>query len=213
MRRRRNSWNESDPFPMALFMPSMERYLSVSDVIYSIDLFHARARRRSAPTSKACRCRKSTGKRVGGEVTLKCISFAPCWRSMVMIFLPVVALTIESSITTILLPLHRVVVRVQLELYAEMADRFLRLDERPAHVMVPDQAHLEGDARGLGIADGGAYAGVGYGDDHVCLDAALPGKLPAEGLSARCIRSCRISGCRAGRNRYIRRCSGAAPPS
>ena len=73
-----------------------------------------------------------------------------------MIFLPVVALTIESSMTIILLPLHRLVVRIELQFYAEVANRVLRLDECPAHVVVSYEAHLKGNAGGLRVADGGA---------------------------------------------------------
>ena len=80
------------------------------------------------------------------------------------------------------LPLHRLVVGIQLQLYPEMADRLLWLDERPPYVMVPHKAHLERNARGLGITDGGAYARVGYGDHHVRFDAPFPCKLSPEGL-------------------------------
>ena len=47
-----------------------------------------------------------------------------------------------------------------------------RLDECAAHVVIAGEAQLEGDARCLGIAQRGAVAGVGNGNDE-CLDGVI----------------------------------------
>ena len=44
--------------------------------------------------------------------------------------------------------------------HADLADRLGRLDEGAAHIVVADDAHLEGNARELGKADGGRDAGI-----------------------------------------------------
>ncbi len=51
------------------------------------------------------------------------------------------------------LALHDLAHGVELDLDAEVADRLLRLDERPADVVIADEAEGEGDARLLGVTE------------------------------------------------------------
>ena len=74
--------------------------------------------------------------------------------------------------------------RVELHLHAEVPDRLLRLDERPAHVVVADEAHPERDAGLLGVADRGAHAGVGHRHDDVGRHAGFARELLAEAACA-----------------------------
>ena len=72
---------------------------------------------------------------------------------------------------------------VQLDLHAEVADRLLRLDEGAPHVVVPDEAHLEGDPGRLGVPERRGDARVGNGDDDVGVYGALLRQLPPESLA------------------------------
>ena len=47
------------------------------------------------------------------------------------------------------------------------------LDERPSHVVVADEPHLQRDPGGLGVADGGDQPGVGDRDHHVGVHAGV----------------------------------------
>ena len=70
-----------------------------------------------------------------------------------------------------------------LELDAQLADALLGLDEGAPHVVVADDAELEGNAALLGIADGRGNAGVGDRDDHVGARGGLAGELGAHLLA------------------------------
>ena len=73
-------------------------------------------------------------------------------------------------------------VDVVLELDAQVADLVARLDEGAPHVVVADDAELEGDA-GLGrVADGGGHARIGDRHDHVGLSRRLARELGADAL-------------------------------
>src|SRR5215475_8699009 len=63
-----------------------------------------------------------------------------------------------------------------------MADLVGGLDEGAADIVVSDDAELEGNPGGIGIADGGGYAGVGDRDHDVGLDRRLPRQLGADSL-------------------------------
>ena len=70
--------------------------------------------------------------------------------------------------------------RVELDPDAEVADRLLRLDERPADVVVADQPHLHRQARLLREADRRADARVGDGHDDIGGDRRLARQDAAE---------------------------------
>ena len=84
------------------------------------------------------------------------------------------------------LALDDVVQGVELEPDAELSDRLARLDEGAPDVGVLDQALPEGDARLLGVADGGRGPGLGGRDDQVGLDRVLAGQRAAH-LDARLV--------------------------
>jgi hypothetical protein len=71
-----------------------------------------------------------------------------------------------------------------LELDAEMADAVGRLDEGAADIVVADQAELERQAGGLGVADRRRNAGIRDGDDDVGGGGVLLGELGADALPA-----------------------------
>src|SRR5262249_12567910 len=62
---------------------------------------------------------------------------------------------------------------VELHTDAKMANRLLRLDECASDVMVANEPHSHRDARRLGVADGGADAGVGNRHDDIGLNRGL----------------------------------------
>src|SRR4051812_38005434 len=64
-----------------------------------------------------------------------------------------------------------------------MADRLLRLDERPADIVIADQPELERDLGLLCITDGCRYAGVRYRRNEIGCDAIFSRQLPAEFLT------------------------------
>ena len=68
---------------------------------------------------------------------------------------------------------------VQLDLDAEVPDRLLGLDEGPSHVVVADQTELEGNARLLGVAQGGRDARIRNRDHNVRVDGGFTGQPPA----------------------------------
>ncbi len=73
--------------------------------------------------------------------------------------------------------------RVQLELDAEVPDRLLGLDEGSSHVVIADQAQLEGYPGFLSIAHRRRDAGIRHGNHHVGIDMVLPCQLPAKLLA------------------------------
>ena len=72
---------------------------------------------------------------------------------------------------------------VQLDLHAEVADRLLRLDEGSPHVVVPDEAHLEGEPGRLREPQRRGDARVGHGNDDIGIRRALHRQLPPESLA------------------------------
>ena len=54
-----------------------------------------------------------------------------------------------------------------LQLHAELADPLLGLDEGAPHIMIANDAKLEGQAKFMGIADGGGHAQIRNRDDHI----------------------------------------------
>ena len=70
--------------------------------------------------------------------------------------------------------------RIELHPHAEVANRLLRLDERAADVVVPNESHPHRDARRLRVSDGGADAGVGNRDDHIGIDGRFTRERAAE---------------------------------
>ena len=101
----------------------------------------------------------------------------------------------------------------QLQAHAEVTDALLRLDERAAHVVRPDEAHLERDAPRRRVADGGRDARVGHRDDDVGLDGVLARQGAAERLARRRRRSGRRAASRDARSRRTRRRTSAAAPA
>src|SRR2546427_3946143 len=63
---------------------------------------------------------------------------------------------------------------------AEVADRLLRLDERPPDIMISNQAHAHRHAALFGEADGGTHARIGNRHDDVGIHRSFPGKPPSE---------------------------------
>ena len=110
----------------------------------------------------------------------RCTSRAPAAFTIFTIFRLVVPRTSESSIRTTRLPSRMLRTGIQLHLYAEVADRLLRLDERPADVVVADEPHAQRQPRLLGEADRRAHAGVGDGHDDVGVDRVFAGEHAAE---------------------------------
>ena len=107
---------------------------------------------------------------------------------------------------------HRAV-GVVLQADAELADRLGRLDEGAADIVVADDAELERNAGGLGIADRRRHAGIGHRHDHVGRRPAPRGRARCpclRGSDRRCGRRRRSP---AGRNRCTRRCRAAAAPA
>ena len=70
--------------------------------------------------------------------------------------------------------------RVELHLDAEVADGLLRLDERPADVVIADQAESQRNARCLAVADRRAHARVGDRHHDVGFNRRLGGEDSAE---------------------------------
>ncbi len=70
-------------------------------------------------------------------------------------------------------------VHIELEAYAHVADLLGRFDEGPAHILVADDPHGIGNARLLGIADGGGGAAIGHRADEICLHRAFLGQFHA----------------------------------
>ena len=74
--------------------------------------------------------------------------------------------------------------RVQLQLHAEVADALLGLDERPADIVVADQAESKRNAAFGCVPNGRRHAGVGHGNDEISGDVRLAGELAAHLLAA-----------------------------
>ena len=74
---------------------------------------------------------------------------------------------------------------VQLQLDTEITDGLAGLDERPADVVVADEAEPERDAGFIRVADGGGNARVGHGHHQVRLHGMLAGEQPPQHLAAR----------------------------
>src|SRR6185295_11228001 len=72
-----------------------------------------------------------------------------------------------------------------LEANAELADLLGRLDEGTPDIVIADDAELVGDARLLGVADGGGNAGIRNRNDDVGRGRRLAGKLCAHRLADR----------------------------
>src|SRR5260221_13924500 len=81
------------------------------------------------------------------------------------------------------LPRHELAYWIELHLHPEVADGLLWLDERPADVVVPDQAIREGNPGLTGVAEGREHARIGNGDDDVGVDGAFARQLRAEALA------------------------------
>src|SRR5438034_2485794 len=73
--------------------------------------------------------------------------------------------------------------RVELHLDAKVPDPLLRLDERPADVVVSDQAHLIRRPGFFRVPECRARAGVGYGDDDVRRHRILARELAPQRLA------------------------------
>ena len=82
-----------------------------------------------------------------------------------------------------LLALEQFPHRVELDPDPEIPHGLGGLDEGPAHVMVPDHPHLEGNPRFLGIPDGRVVARVGEGHHKVGVHGRFLGQAAAVGLS------------------------------
>ena len=98
---------------------------------------------------------------------------------------------------------------VVLEANAEFADRLGRLDEGASDVVIADDAELEGNAAGLGVAERRRHAGVGHRHDDVGARRGLARELARPSPCARRRPIVRARSSRAGRNRCIRRCTAA----
>ncbi len=70
--------------------------------------------------------------------------------------------------------------RIQLDLHAEVPDGFLGLDEGPPHVVTPHDPVVKGDARALGVPQGGIDARVGDRHHDVRLDRSLLRQKPPQ---------------------------------
>ena len=77
---------------------------------------------------------------------------------------------------------HRAV-GAQLHAHAHFARVLGGLDEGAADIVVADDAHLEGQAAGLRVAQRGGHAGVGHRHHHVGGHAALLRQAPAHALA------------------------------
>src|SRR5262245_43590998 len=74
---------------------------------------------------------------------------------------------------------------VELDADAEVADLLARLDEGAADVVVPDEPHVEGDARRPRVTERREHAGVRNRHDDVRVRRLLPEQLLAEALPHR----------------------------
>ncbi len=107
-------------------------------------------------------------------------SAAPASRIMRTILREVVPRTIESSISTTRWPAMISAHRVELHLDAEVADRLLGLDERPADVVVAGHPELERQARLAAVAERRVEAAVGHRHDDVGGGRRLARQLGAQ---------------------------------
>ena len=71
----------------------------------------------------------------------------------------------------------------ELQAHAEVTDALLRLDERAADVVRPDEAHLERHVALRRVADGRGDARVRDGNDDVGLDGVLARERATERLA------------------------------
>ena len=79
------------------------------------------------------------------------------------------------------LALDDVAHRIELDLHLGHPERLGGVDERPADVVVPDEAVLELDAGDLGEAERHRVGAVGHAEHHLAAGRRLlPGKLAAE---------------------------------
>ena len=113
----------------------------------------------------------------------KCTSLAPASRIMRTIFTEVVPRTRQSSISTMRLPATTARLALCFSAHAELADRLGRLDEGAADIVVADDAELEGNAGGLGVAERRRHAAVGHRHHHVGVGRRLAGELAAHALA------------------------------
>ena len=117
----------------------------------------------------------------------------------------VVPRTIESSISTTRWPSMIAAHRVELHLDAEVADRLLGLDERPADVVVARHAELERQPRLAAVAERGVEAAVGHRHHDVGGRRRLARQLGAQAAARPRPPSRRRPRCRGGRSRRARR--------
>ena len=118
---------------------------------------------------------------VGGLLMRRWTSRAPASRTMPTILREVVPRTIESSMSTTRCPSRTSRTGFSLIFTPKERMDWLGLDERPAHVVVADEAPLEGQPALLRVAEGGAHPAVGHGHHHVGGGGGLAGELAAEG--------------------------------
>src|SRR6516165_7416288 len=118
---------------------------------------------------------------MGGEAMRKCTSLAPASRIICTIFTEVVPRTMESSMSTIRLPLTTA--RLALCLRRTPSWRICWLGSmKVPDIVVADDAELIGNVRLLGIADRRRDAGIGNRDYHVGGGGRLASELRAHGL-------------------------------
>ncbi len=78
---------------------------------------------------------------------------------------------------------EHVAVGVVLQADAHVADGVGRLDERAPDVVVADDAEIERDAGGFGVADRGRRAGIGHRHDEIGGGRVLARQLRADALA------------------------------
>lgn len=76
-----------------------------------------------------------------------------------------------------------VAIWVKFDLYTEISDGLLRLDEGPPHVVVSNESHFIGNLRRFGVPDSRSDTGVGNGGDEIRHDRFLDSQLSSHVLA------------------------------
>ena len=113
-----------------------------------------------------------------------CTSRAPAFRTMRTSFRLVVPRTSESSTRITLFPCNKLSNRIELQLYAEIADCLGRFDEGSPDVVIADQARDEMECPiSAGISKRGGDTGIGYGHNNFRIDGILTSQQTPHQLS------------------------------